>query len=156
MKVNPAENEEVDPFWSWHANIHRLNNRKHILFVNDLTRLCIMVNGVRSAQLATLKEKFIATLISYLQSEGVNPSLIHAYVTAGTDLMISKTNNRSVLGTMKEIMLFSSDDFDDDTDRLKWLNSIIYKPIDYKEPINVFKEALFKNPQVRTNVKNNS
>lgn len=69
MKIIPTEDGEIDPLWSWHVNIYRLNNRKHIVFVNDLTRLCLIVDGVRSSQLNTLKEKFITNLRAYLLSK---------------------------------------------------------------------------------------
>ncbi|WP_413231006.1 hypothetical protein [Paenibacillus apii] len=36
---------------------------------------------------------------------------------------------------MKEITLFPSDDFKGNIDRLKWLYRLIYKPIDYNQPI---------------------
>lgn len=142
MKITSVEHEDIPSLFSWHVNIYRLNNRKHILFVNDLSRICVIVNGIRTSQLALLKEKFIHTLTEYLTSEGLKQTVITSYVRDGTDIIISKTNNKSVLGTMKEITIFNSDRFEDNIERLKWLNRIIYKPIDYHEPIEVFKEAI--------------
>jgi hypothetical protein len=39
-------------------------------------------------------------------------------------------------------MFFTEDDFEDNIERLKWLNRIIHKPIEYKEPIHYFKESI--------------
>lgn len=142
MKTTPVENINVAPFLSWHVNIYILNKRKHIVFVNDLTRLAIIIDGIRTGQLEKLKDKFMVTFREYLLREGVNETLINRYLDYGTEVVISKTNNRSVLGTMKEVTWFIEDDFYDNNERLKWLNRTIHKPIDYKEPLNYFIESL--------------
>lgn len=140
-----AADDISDDFYSWHVNLVKINNRKHIIFVNDLSRLCVLVDGVRSGQLNSLKEKFFSTLSTYLTREGVEPDLINQYLQAGTEIRISKTDNRSVLGTMKEMTLYADgtqSDYKDNVERSKWLNRLIYKPIEYNEPNKVFKEAL--------------
>jgi hypothetical protein len=142
MKVAPIEYEDISSLLSWHVNIYQLNNRKHILFVNDLSRLSIIIDGIRTSQLTLLKDKFLTVLKTYLINEGLNQNQIDAYLREGSEFVISKTNSRSVLGTMNEVSFFSSDDFNDNIERLKFLNKIIYKPIDYEEPKIVFKEAI--------------
>jgi hypothetical protein len=142
MKITSIEDIDVPPFLSWHVHIYNLNKRKHIVFVNDLTRLAIIIDGIRTGQLEKLKEKFLLTLQEYLTREGFNDSLINTYIDLSAEVIITKTNNRSVLGTMKEVMFFTQDDFEDNIERLKWLNRIIHKPIEYKEPIHYFKESI--------------
>ncbi|ANY75213.1 DUF6933 domain-containing protein [Paenibacillus ihbetae] len=143
MKTTPMEvNNDVPSLFSWHANIYHLNKRKHIVFVNDLTRLTVIIDGVRTGQLTKMQEKFMETLEEYLLAEGIDSSNITSFLQNGSDITISKTNNRSVLGTMKEVAFFSEDDFIDNIARMKWLNRLIYKPIAYKRPINLFKETI--------------
>ncbi len=142
MKEPPIEDINVPPLLSWHVNIYNLNKRKHIVFVNDFTRLSIIIDEIRTGQPDRLKEKFLATLREYLLREGVKEIFINKYLEYGSDVVISKTNNRSVLGTMKEVMFFIEDDFNDNIERLKWLNRLIHRPIDYNEPIKVFKESI--------------
>jgi hypothetical protein len=146
MKAIPNEDTNVPLLLSWHVNIYNLNKRKHIVFVNDLTRLSVIIDGIRTGQLERLKEKFLVTLREYLLREGVKESQINTYLESGANIVISKTNSRSVLGTMKEFTFFIEDDFQDNHERLKWLNRMIHKPIDYKEPIDFFKEAI-KDPK---------
>lgn len=143
MKTTPIEvDNDVPNLFSWHVNIYQLNKRKHIVFVNDLTRLTLIIDGVRTGQLTKLKEKFMETLEEYLLAEGIKGSDIKSYIQNSSDITISKTNSRSVLGTMKEVTFFSEDDFIDNIARMKWLNRLIYKPIAYQRPINYFKEAI--------------
>ncbi|AKG36171.1 DUF6933 domain-containing protein [Paenibacillus durus] len=148
MRATPQENELEFPLFSWHANIIRLNNRKHILLINDLSRLSVIIDGVRATQLNNLIGKFLSALLDYLVSEGIEQKLIASYMRDGSEVRVSKTNNRSVLGTMKEITMYSTEtqmEFESKEEQMKWLNRLIYKPIDYKEPINVFKEAIERN-----------
>lgn len=150
MKVTPGEDINAALFLSWHVNIYNLNKRKHIVLVNDLTRLAIIIDGIRTGQIERLKDKFIITLREYLLREGVNESLIDRYLEISKEVLILRTNNRSVLGTMKEVTWFIEDDFEDNIDRLKWLNRRIHKPIDYKEPINYFIESLWNHKNFNT------
>ncbi|MFC4777313.1 DUF6933 domain-containing protein [Paenibacillus sp. GCM10023252] len=145
MKVSPTEHADTSELFSWHSHIYRLNNRKHIIFINDLSRLCVIIDGVRTAQIKQLKQKFLSTLEQYLLYEDIHQGLVNAYVSSKSEIIISKTNSRSVLATMKEITMHETDahlDLKDNMERMKWLNRLIYKPIDYKEPIHVFKDAI--------------
>ncbi|WP_425524899.1 DUF6933 domain-containing protein [Paenibacillus dendritiformis] len=49
----------MPPLLSWHVNIYNLSKRKHIVFVNDLTRLSLIIDGLRTGQLERLKERFL-------------------------------------------------------------------------------------------------
>ena len=142
MKAEPVELGEVNSLFSWHVNILQLR-RKHIIFVNDLSRLCIIIDGIRSSQLGKLQEKFMTELKEYLQLEGLKKSQIEQYFFEAGEISIGKTNDKSVLGTLKEMSLYCDGvEFDHTFDLSAWLNKMIYKPIDYEEPIKVFKESL--------------
>lgn len=142
MKVTPIELGNVNTLFSWHVNILQLR-KKHIIFVNDLSRLCIVIDGIRSSQPGKLQEKFRTELKEYLQLEGIKKSQIEQYFFEAGELSIGKTNNRSVLGTLKEMTLYCDGiEFGHTFDLSAWLNKMIYKPIHYEEPIKVFKETL--------------
>lgn len=142
MKVAPVELEEIDPLFSWHVNILQLR-KKHIIFVNDSSRLCLIIDGIRSSQVGKLREKFSTGLKEYLQLEGLRRSLIDQYFLEAGDIRIGKTNNKSVLGTMKEMTIYCDNVmFNHTYDLSAWLNKMIYKPIDYLEPIHAFKKEI--------------
>ncbi|MBM6995991.1 hypothetical protein IM700_010070 [Paenibacillus sp. DXFW5] len=142
MKVAPIELSEVNSLFSWHVNILQLR-KKHIIFVNDTSRLCLIIDGIRSSQLSKLQEKFMIELKEYLQLEGLKKSQIEQYFFEAGEVRIGKTNDRSVLGTLKEMSLYCDGvEFGHTFDLSAWLNKMIYKPIEYEEPIKVFKETL--------------
>ncbi|RRJ61717.1 hypothetical protein EHV15_01045 [Paenibacillus oralis] len=142
MKVTPVDIGEVDPLFCWHVNILQLK-RKHIIFVNNSSRLCLILDGIRSSQLSKLQEKFKSELKEYLQLEGIKKSVIEQYFFEAGEVSIGITNDKSVLGTMTEMSRYSSNaEFNHTFDLSAWLNSLIYRPIDYQKPIKVFKDAL--------------
>ncbi|MGZ7440799.1 DUF6933 domain-containing protein [Paenibacillus sp. TH7-28] len=114
-----------------------------IIFVNNSSRLCLILDGIRSSQLSKLQEKFKSELKEYLQLEGIKKSVIEQYLFEAGEVSIGITNDKSVLATMTEMLRYSrSAEFDHTFDLSAWLNSLIYKPIDYQKPIKVFKDAL--------------
>ncbi|WP_165972063.1 DUF6933 domain-containing protein [Paenibacillus piri] len=147
LKINPTGIDISDPFFSWHTNIFMLNRRKCIVFMNDLSRLSLMVTGIRSTQYKNLNDIFFKELRHYLLSEGIDERLIESYLNNGKEMIITSTNNRSVISTMNEIVLVSKEihkEFANMNDRNKWNNTFIYKPIDYAQPIDVFRKQLVK------------
>ncbi|WP_235949987.1 DUF6933 domain-containing protein [Paenibacillus apii] len=94
MKVTPMEYKEISSLFNWHVNIYQLNNRKHIVFVNDLSRLCMIIDGIRAGQLTQLKEKFLSTLRTYLTSEGIEEFIVNAYLRDGS--LISRYQRQTI------------------------------------------------------------
>jgi len=142
MKTTPVDLVQEEALFSWHVNILQLK-RKYIIFVNDRSRLCLIVDGIRSAQLDKLQAKFKSDLKEYLLLEGLKSSVIDQYFFEAGEIGISKTNDKSVLGTMKEMSLYCIGmEFDHTFDLSAWLNSRIFKPIDYKKPREIFKKLI--------------
>ncbi|MBD3917281.1 hypothetical protein H8B09_00825 [Paenibacillus sp. PR3] len=148
LKVQPDLNEHLDLLMCWHVNIFTLYRKKHYVFMNDLSRLSLTVTGIRTGQSHKLRELVVNCLSDYLVKEDLPAHLIQSYIDECTESIIAKTDSRSVISTSNEIMLImksleiDKEGFDDTDERHKWNNRMIYKPIDYKEPIEVFTHAL--------------
>jgi len=149
LQITPVKLDISDLFYSWHVNFFILNRKKHYVFMNDLARLSLTVSGIRSNQLAKLPEIFLSNLQKYLISEGISEKLIDAYLDNCNQAIYAKTDSRSVLATLNEIMGITksfegeeNEKFADLIQLNQWNNRIIYKPIEYKKPIDVFKQEL--------------
>nr|WP_310832112.1 hypothetical protein [Paenibacillus typhae] len=116
--------------------------------MNDLTRLSLTVTGIRTGQNQKLNEFFVNSLREYLIEEDLSASLISSYIENCNETIITKTDSRSVISTLSEIMLvmksleMDNQGFEDMDERQKWNNRFIYKPIDYQKPIEVFIKEL--------------
>lgn len=145
MDAEPTEVKMSVPLTSWHVNLYMINRKKSIVFVNDRSLLCLILTGVRNTQYKKLSDIFRIQLHKYLTSEGLEDALIQAYINEGNKVTISGSSNRSVLGTMNEIMFVTKEmsrQFTDQQECNRWMNRVIYKPIDYERPIEVFKREM--------------
>jgi len=149
LNVKPLNLDLSDPFLSWHVNFFNLYGNKHYVFMNDLSRLSLTVTGIRKNQPEKMKEALISDLRDYLDIEQVSKMLIHSYLRNCDEIEITKTDNRSVLSTENEIMKVMKslerrkiDEFKDPIRRHTWNNRIIYSPIDYQKPLEVFIKEL--------------
>lgn len=148
-KVESIETSTVNDFLSWHANNFLLNRKKHIIFMNDKSRLSITISGIRSNQYKDIRGIFLTNLKDYLLAEGLNESLIDRYIGIPSYIHFANTNNRSVLGTITESIKLMDYLYDRETipgiiELNMENNRIIYKPINYNKPIDVFKEEIKK------------
>jgi hypothetical protein len=145
INANPTQINIYNPILSWHANIFVKNRRKCVIFINDLTLLNITMVGIRSSQLKHLDKLFLEELKNYLISEDIEPKLINAFIDEGQEMIVTTTNNRSVISSMNDIVLIMDDISSVNLNTIelnKWNNRTIYKPIKYKQPIEAFKEEL--------------
>ncbi|QDY83503.1 hypothetical protein FQU75_08810 [Paenibacillus polymyxa] len=136
------------PLNTWHANMFTLNRRKTIVFMNDLSRLSLTIVGVKKAQLKNVEELFVNELRNYLMSEEIEEKVISRYIEENEGMIITTTNNRSVIGTLNEIiytMKIIEREFVEGIERNQWNNRFIYKAIKYEYPIEVFKKAMEEN-----------
>lgn len=137
--------DSSDSFFSWHANVVVVNRRKHLIFMNDLSRLSLTIVGVRSTQYKNLKNIFLKELTDYLISENLDEARINQYINDCADIIFTTTNNRSVISTMNDVVLIMQNisfDFANYIELNKWNNDSFYKPINYSKPIEVFKQEI--------------
>ncbi|MCR8630655.1 DUF6933 domain-containing protein [Paenibacillus radicis (ex Xue et al. 2023)] len=145
--VDALPNIEQDEMYSWHANNFIMNRKKYIIFVNDKSRLSVTISKIRGNQGKDIKNIFSSALKDYLLVEGFKEKWMDSYIGEISDIKISNTNNRSVLGTMVEAVklmdsIYSRGAIPDFHELNKENNRIIYKPIDYLKPIDVFNELI--------------
>ena len=155
LNAKPETIEHTDSFFSWHVNLFKLYGRKHYVFMNDFSRLSLTVTGIRTNQANKLREIFKDNLEAYFAVEEIPDTLAQYYLERCSEKAITKTDSRSVISTMNEIMLVmktlesENEDFRDQALRHKWNNRFIYKPIDYKYPIDVFVKELERRFKMR-------
>lgn len=135
-----------DSFFSWHANLVLVNRRKHIIFVNDLSRLSLTIAGIRSTQYKNLNDIFLNELKNYLTSENLDKEIMNEYLNECEDMVITTTNNRSVISTMNDIVLIMQEvsiEFKNYIELNQWNNDSFYKPINYAKPMEVFNQEIY-------------
>ncbi|MDQ0193274.1 DUF6933 domain-containing protein [Paenibacillus wynnii] len=102
--VQDQDNEINDEFYKWHANVFRMAKKNNIIFMNNKTRYNFILFGVKKEHFKNFNQLFIKSLTENLQAEGIPDSKIIEYVSKANELKFTKTYDRSVLGSMTDMV----------------------------------------------------
>ena len=91
------------PLGCWHANLLTIDRRKCVLFTNDLTRYSLFVPYLRKPDFQRIEEVFGQNLFKSLLNEGLSQEHIELVLEEIKEIAITRTSNRSVLGTMNDL-----------------------------------------------------
>jgi len=104
LKVKPDEiQEQGQSISNWHANLIRVDRRKCVLFTHDATLFSIFLPGLKKTDFQSIKDIFGQTLFKSLIGESFPQSHIELFLDDIRSIHFSKTNNRSVLGSMTDL-----------------------------------------------------
>ncbi|MCP3685597.1 MAG: hypothetical protein GY861_23345 [bacterium] len=88
---------------NWHANLLWIDRRKCVLFTNDQTLFSFLVTGMKKPQFENFNEVFRLNLFKNLVNENLPQKQIEYMFNEHSEIQVTKTNNRSVLGSMNEL-----------------------------------------------------
>lgn len=97
------EIKEQDIF-SWHANITSINRRKTIILINDMCRYVITIHGIKAMHINIIEDVITNAIKEALKNAGINESIIQKYIESAPNIQFAKTKNRSLVGSMTEII----------------------------------------------------
>lgn len=87
----------------WHANLLRIDRRKCVLFTNDKTLYTFLVTGMKKPDFENILEVFRLSLFKNLAKEELPQSQVELVFNEHRKLIITRTNSRSVLGSMNDL-----------------------------------------------------
>ncbi len=104
IKTKPSEGTtSSNEVGRWHANLLRVDRRKCILFTHDVTLYSFLVPGLKKPQFENVREVFGQNLFKNLLRENFPQNQIEIVLDEHREIIIAKTNNRSVLGSMTDL-----------------------------------------------------
>ena len=104
LKLKPSDSKELpSDLSSWHANLLRIDRRKCVLFTHDTTLYSFFVSGLKKPDFENIREVFRQNFFKSLIAEDIPQKQIEIFLEANREIRISKTNNRSVLGSMNDL-----------------------------------------------------
>ena len=142
------EAEAVGSYGDWCANLVPCARQQALLCTHDATLYSFAVLGVRRAELRHIGSLFLDHLRVNLTAEALPPPLVDQVVAAYQRLTITRTDNRSVIGSMNNLALMLEgyvQDADvrrgDDMRGLnRQLNRTPHQPLGWKYAIEALRE----------------
>ena len=151
LGIKPTNAPDQSPgLYDWHANLLWLNRKKYVLFTNDQALYSLLMYWTRTPRSADFLERFKLGLFKSLMSEGLIDAQIEYLLSKHSQITVTKTNNRSVLGSMndlnfqiKSMIRVSGGLTDADLSEInRHLNRIPMGAIKYKVGIDELKQRL--------------
>ena len=106
--LKPSDLSEIEPerfvLGNWFVNSFTKNRRKVLVFMEEKTLFSFIIIGVRKEHIKTLRKHFLEGLCLQLKAEGISPQTVLAFSNNETVLQYTKTDNRSKVGSMTDLI----------------------------------------------------
>jgi len=91
-------------FWDWHAHIFIYNRRKCVIAINNLTRYCIILYGLRAEHFKNFDSILLSAMRGTFIAEGFDNQKVDRYIEACGQVICTKTYNRSIIGSLNDFL----------------------------------------------------
>jgi len=89
---------------SWHANLFVIDRRKCVIFTHDRTLYSFLALGLTKPDFQHFKEVFRQGLFKSLIANAIPQKQLERFISLNHDIEFGKTNSRSVLGSMNDLI----------------------------------------------------
>lgn len=97
-----------DGLYSWHANLFIYNRRKCAIIMNDKTRFCFILYGLKKEHVKDFDRVVKAAIAENLAAEGIEQAIIDKYFQESGSILYTKTSDRSTLGQMNDMVFMAT------------------------------------------------
>lgn len=103
LRVRPADVDALNPLSSWHANLLLIERRKCALFTHDQSLFSVILIGLKRAEFERMDQVFGQAMFRTLRLFDFEQRQIEQLLDWSQQISYTKTNNRSVLGSMNDM-----------------------------------------------------
>lgn len=98
----------ADALYSWHANLFTYNRKKCAIFMNNDTRFCFILYGLKKEHFKDFGRIVKEAVTENFSAEGFEQDVIDKYIQVGGEILYTKTSDRSTLGQMNDMVFMST------------------------------------------------
>jgi hypothetical protein len=91
--IKEQDNDSNNEFYKWHANVFRMAKKNNLIIMNNKTRYCFILFGIKKEHYKDFKELFISSLVENLRAEGIQESLINKYISKVDNIKFTRIND---------------------------------------------------------------
>lgn len=92
----------------WHGHYFPWDRKSCVMFVNNLTRYCVVLYGLKASDMKNIDEIFRAQLRRNFIVDGIDIGAGESYIDSMGAIQFSKTSDRSILGTINDYFIYVS------------------------------------------------
>ncbi|MBP2629141.1 MAG: hypothetical protein H6Q68_3852 [Firmicutes bacterium] len=97
-----------EPFYEWHANLFVFNRRKGIIMMNNQTRYCVVLYGLKVEHFKNLRPIVLSAIEQIFLAEGFYKEVVVQYINHCGDVVFAKTHDRSIISQMNDMLYLTT------------------------------------------------
>ena len=108
IKTNDITPIQREPFYEWHANLFMFNRRKGVILMNNQTRYCIVLYGLKAEHFKKFESIVLDAIQETFLAEGFSENQVDTYMANCGEVIYTKTHDRSILGQINDFLIHIS------------------------------------------------
>lgn len=100
LKPNIIEKNTDHDLHAWHANYFNIDRKKCFVIMNDMTRFCIILYGVKKSDFKDPIYMIQKALLFAMHFEGYPEKMVLKYVNQIKEITYGKTKNRTLVAQL--------------------------------------------------------
>jgi len=97
LKIMPPDAKgEYDPLYSWRMHVLQSGRERIAVFMNDASRYCVVIAGIRARHWQCIPELFIEHLRQVMLADGIDHGAISAYFAAAGEMAYFLNHDRQM------------------------------------------------------------
>ncbi len=105
LNREPVTISPNNPLYNWHATKRIYDGEETLIFVNDLSRITIILRGIDKDKLANIERYFVHALHEYFQVEHIPEAIIDKFMEDMGTIQFTTTSDRSMVARLNRIAL---------------------------------------------------
>jgi hypothetical protein len=97
-----------EPLYEWHANLFMFNRRKGVIMMNNQTRYCVVLYGLKAEHFKKFGDIALSAIQQTLLAEEFSEDVVEQYINHCGDVVFTKTHDRSVISQMNDMVYIMS------------------------------------------------
>ena len=153
IKTNDIKPIKREPFYEWHANLFMFDRRKGVILMNNQTRYCIVLYGLRAEHFKKIDRIVLDAIHETFLAEGFSENQVDTYIAKCGEVSYTKTHDRSILSQINEFHISISWEIEEHipSDHLnlielnRWVGrELMCGTLGYAHPIDLLKKEMSK------------
>ena len=152
MKIKPNDIVPMKryPFYEWHANLFMFDRRKGVILMNNQTRYCIILYGLKAEHFKRFDSIILDAIKETFLAEGFSENKVEAYISNCGEVIYTKSHDRSILSQITEFYIHISWKIEEyiPSDNLnlielnKWAGDLMCGTLGYAHPIDLLRKEM--------------
>jgi len=152
IQLEIAGDTAYEPFFDWHANLFTFDRRKAVILMNNTTRYCIVLYGLKAEHFKKFESIVLASIEETLLAEGFASDMVRKYIENCGSVKYTKTHDRSIISQMNEFFIHITWEIENHlpseslnlVELNKWVGEIVSLQLEEVYPIHALKKEMAK------------